>query len=94
MPIFVDWADTTTPFLAISVVIKAGLFEVISTSSQPINSVAVANGYSLLMALKLPPKKSRATKTAWFGAPHADPAPRKLSPPAAKRLRCAGSGRG
>jgi len=46
---------------------QAGLFEVISTSSQPINSVAVANGYSLLMALKLPPKKSRTTKTAWFG---------------------------
>jgi hypothetical protein len=63
MPTFVAGADTNTPLRPINVVVKAGLIEVIDTSSQQMNSVEVDNWFSLPIALWLPPKKSRSTKT-------------------------------
>src|SRR6516165_6536658 len=51
----------------INVVVRAGLIEVIGTSSQQMNSVEVDNWFSLPMLLGLPPKKSRSTKTGLFG---------------------------
>src|SRR6516162_2986811 len=67
MPTFVAGADTNTPLRPMSVVVKAGLIEVIDTSSQQMNSVEVDNWFSLPIALGLPPKKSRSTKTGLFG---------------------------
>src|SRR5246127_3661393 len=67
MPTFVAGADTNTPLRPITVVVKSGLIEVIGISSQQMNSVEVDNWFSLPIALGLPPKKSRSTKTGLFG---------------------------
>jgi hypothetical protein len=67
MPTFVAGADTNTPFLPITAVVKSVLMAVTGTSSQQLNSVEVDNWFSLPIALGLPPKKSRSTKVGKFG---------------------------